>query len=68
MLVREQVAVVKKYIQYLEDNKSKWIASGKVTEVQVDYDISCLKYTVNTLIELEAFHKKIISLNERNLK
>lgn len=68
MLVREQVKVVKKYIKYLEDNKKKWVAAGRVSEGEVNYDIECLKYAINSLIELEQFQLKIISLNERNLK
>ena len=67
-MVREQVKVVKKYIKYLEDNKNKWVASGRVSEVDVNYDIECLKYAINSLIELEEFQKRVISLNERNLK
>lgn len=68
MLVREQVKVVKKYIKFLEDNKQKWVAAGRVSENEVNYDIECLKYAINSLIELEQFQLKIISLNERNLK
>lgn len=68
MLVREQVKVVKKYIKYLEGNKQKWVAAGRVSEGEVNYDIECLKYAINSLIELEQFQLKIISLNERNLK
>lgn len=68
MIVREQVKVVKKYIKYLEDNKQKWVASGRVSELDVNYDISCLKYAVNSLVELEEFQRKIAGLNERNLK
>ena len=68
MIVREQVKVVKKYIKFLEDNKSKWVAAGRVSESEVNYDIECLKYAINSLIELEQFQLKIISLNERNLK
>ena len=67
MLVREQVKVVKKYIKFLEDNKQKWVAAGRVSEGEVNYDIECLKYAINSLIELEQFQLKIISLNERNL-
>lgn len=68
MIVREQVKVVKKYIKFLEDNKQKWVAAGRVSECEVNYDIACLKYAINSLIELEQFQLKIISLNERNLK
>ena len=68
MTVNEQVKVVKKYIKYLEDNKQKWVASGRVSEVEVNYDIECLKYAINSLIELREFELKIISLNERNIK
>lgn len=68
MTVGEQVKVVKKYIKYLENNKKKWVASGKVSEVDVNYDIECLKYAINSLIELREFELKIISLNERNIK
>lgn len=68
MLVREQVKVIKKYIDYLETTKEKRVASGKVSAVEVNYDIECLKYAINSLIELEEFQKKIIALNERNLK
>lgn len=68
MTVGEQVKVVKKYIKYLEDNKKKWVASGRVSEVEVNYDIECLKYAINSLIELREFELKIISLNERNIK
>lgn len=68
MTVGEQVKVVKKYIKYLEDNKQKWVASGRVSEVEVNYDIECLKYAINSLIELREFELKIISLNERNIK
>ena len=68
MIVREQVKVVKKYINFLEDNKHKWVAAGRVSEGEVNYDIECLKYAINSLIELEQFQLKIISLNERNLK
>ena len=68
MLVCEQVKVVKKYIKYLEDNKQKCVASGRVSELDINYDITCLKYAVNSLIELEQFERKIASLNDRNLK
>ena len=68
MTVNEQVKVIKKYIKYLEDNKSKWVASGKVSEIEVNYDIECLQYAINSLIELREFELKIISLNERNIK
>lgn len=68
MLVSEQVKVVKKYIKYLENNKQKWVADGRVSESDVNYDIECLKYAINSLIELEQFQIKITSLNEGNLK
>ena len=68
MLVSEQVKVVKKYIKFLGDNKEKWVASGRVSESDIKYDIECLKYAINSLIELEQFQIRIASLNERNLK
>ena len=68
MLVSEQIKVVKKYIKYLEDNKQNWVKSGRVSELDVNYDISCLKYAINSLTELADFQRRISGLNERNLK
>ena len=68
MTVGEQVKVVNKYIKYLQDNKSKWVASGRVSEVDVNYDIECLQYAVNSLIELEEFQRKIIARDKKNDK
>lgn len=68
MTVGEQVKVVRKYIKYLQDNKSKWVASGRVSEVDVNYDIECLLYAVNSLIELEEFQRKIIARDKKNDK
>ena len=65
MLLSEQIKVVRKYIKFLEDNKSKWVASGRVSELDVNYDIECLKYVINSLIELDEFEKKLISRNKK---
>lgn len=65
MLLSEQIKVVRKYIKFLEDNKSKWVASGRVSELDVNYDVECLKYVINSLIELDEFEKKLISRNKK---
>ena len=61
MTVSEQIKVVKKYIKYLNDNKQKWVSSGKVEEATVNYDIECLEYAVNSLTVLEKFKRDLVS-------
>ena len=61
MIIGEQINVVKKYIKYLKDNKDKWVSSGKVEELSINYDIECLEYVVNSLTVLEKFKKDLAS-------
>jgi len=61
MTTGEQIKVVKKYIKYLKDNKNKWVSSGKVEELSINYDIECLEYVVNSLTVLEKFKKDLVS-------
>lgn len=68
MTLNEQIKIVKKYIKFVQDNKNKWVDSGKVTELAVNYDIECLEYAVNSLTELRQFELNIIAKNERNVK
>lgn len=68
MTVSEQVKTLKKHIAYLEKMSVTWIKEGKVSEQQANYDIECLKYAINTLIEVDKFKNNIIALNEVNLK
>ena len=67
MTVSEQISVLKKYVVFLKTNKEKWISSGKVSDVEVNYDIECLNYTINTLTELKNFQIKIYSMNKEIL-
>lgn len=61
MTTGEQIKVVKKYIKYLKDNKNKWVSSGKVEELSINYDIECLEYVVNSLTVLDKFKKDLLS-------
>ena len=61
MTTGEQIKVVKKYIKYLKDNKNKWVSSGKVEELSINYDIECLEYVVNSLTVLDNFKKDLLS-------
>lgn len=61
MTTEEQIKVVKKYIKYLKDNKNKWVSSGKVEELSINYDIECLEYVVNSLTVLDKFKKDLLS-------
>ena len=60
----EQIKCVRREIDYRKKCYPKWVAEGKMTQIEADYQIEVMEYVVNTLQAIADFHRNFISKNE----
>lgn len=68
MTLEEQIKGVKREIEMRKRVYPKYVEAGKMTQLEANYQIDVMEYTLNSLVVLRKFQLDIISKNKENLK
>lgn len=64
----EQIKGVRREIDYRKRLYPKWVADGRMTQKEADYQIELMEYVVNTLQAVLDFQRGFIAKNEKLFK
>lgn len=62
--ISEQIKGVKREIDYRKRLYPKWVAEGKMTKLDADYQIELMEYVANTLQAVLNFQRDFIAKNQ----
>ena len=68
MTVEEQINCVKREIGFRKRVYPSQVEKGRMTQADMNYQIECMEYVLNSLVVLQKFELSLISKNEGNLK
>lgn len=63
--ITEQIKVVRREIGKRKTFYPKWVAEGKMTQQEANYQIELMEYVVNTLQAVLDFQRGFIAKNEK---
>ena len=66
--ISEQIKGVRREIDYRKRLYPKWVADGRMTQKEADYQIELMEYVVNTLQAVLDFKRGFIAKNEKLFK
>lgn len=66
--ISEQIKGVRREIDYRKRLYPKWVADGRMTQKEADYQIELMEYVVNTLQAVLDFQRGFIAKNEKLFK
>lgn len=61
----EQIKIVRREIDYRKRLYPKWVAEGKISQQEADYQIEGMQYVCNSLHALLDFQRSFIAKNEK---
>lgn len=63
--ISEQIKGVRREIDYRKRLYPKWVADGRMTQQEANYQIELMEYVVNTLQAVLDFQRGFIAKNEK---
>lgn len=63
--ITEQMKCVKREIDYRRRLYPKWVADGKLSQHEADYQIEAMEYVYNTLNAVLEFERGFIAKNQK---
>ena len=66
--ISDQIKGVRREIDYRKRLYPKWVADGRMTQKEADYQIELMEYVVNTLQAVLDFQRGFIAKNEKLFK
>jgi len=63
----EQIKCVKREIEKRKSFYPKWVAAGKLTQQEADYQIEAMTYVLGTLTAVQNFYRDFIAPNQKLL-
>jgi len=64
----EQIKIVQREIAFRKKLYPRWVESGKMTQIEANYQIDGMECVLNSLIVLRNFQLDLISKNEKLIK
>lgn len=65
MTVTEQMKAVRREIDYRKRLYPKWVADGRMTQQEANYQIELMEYVLNTLNAVLEFERSFIAKNQK---
>lgn len=63
--ITEQIKVVRREIGKRKSFYPRWVAEGKMTQQEADYQIEAMEYVLNTLQAVLNFERDYIAKNQK---
>ena len=63
--ITEQIKVVRREIDYRKRLYPKWVADGRMTQQEANYQIELMEYVLNTLNAVLEFERSFIAKNQK---
>ncbi len=63
--ITEQIKGVRREIDYRKRFYPKWVADGRITQKEADYQIELMEYVLNTLQAVLDFERSFIAKNQK---
>lgn len=63
--ISEQIKVVRREIERRKKEFPKYVAAGRITQFEADYNIDAMEYVLNTLQAVLDFERGFIAKNQK---
>lgn len=63
--ITEQIKVVRREIDYRKRLYPRWVADGRMTQLEANYQIEAMEYVLNTLQAVLDFERSFIAKNQK---
>jgi len=63
--ITEQIKGVRREIDYRKRLYPRWVADGKMTQLEANYQIELMEYVLNTLQAVLNFERDFIAKNQK---
>lgn len=68
MTLEEQIKIAKRELDYRKRLYPTWVQSGKITQLEANYQIDGMECIISSLVALRKFELDILSKNEKYVK
>lgn len=68
MTFDEQIKCVEREIAYRRRCYPRWVAEGRMKQIDADYEIECMQYVLNTVKQTKQYYISLITRHDERLK
>lgn len=68
MTLDEQIKCVEREIDKRKRFYPRWVAEGRMKQIDADYEIECMQYVLNTIKQTKQYYISLITRYDERLK